>query len=443
MQPWEKENVRKVKALGVSLGNGMVLTTGAVVKAATYVELSLPDQSRTVPARVIRYDEGLNLALLGVLHESDSSIISERVPLQTGEPVKQGDSAELAGLVDGLVPVKIPMHVESFDVDTIPQLQLRAARPIPSQHDSGAPVIKDGKLVGLSMEYDSDSMLLTVVNAEMIQRFLSQQEGEVIPAMGLQFASLSDPVFRRYLKLEPDSGGLYISKVLPGGSAEAVGIREGDVLMAIDDMPIDNVGRCKHPLYGTIDATAVLRGHKPVGAVLNLTVSRAGQLQHFNMQLDRKVLDYRIFGEDKTGVQPRYVMWGGLLFQPLTETFLNHIRRGSGGNLPLEFQKLVNDEAALRAEGITEVVALTAVVPTPATLGYDSVRFCRVEAVNGKPVKSFENFVQLLDEPTGNSITELQLNKAPFRIYMDRQVVESVNSVLQNKGISPLRKVER
>ena len=443
MQPWEKENVRKVKALGVSLGNGMVLTTGAVVKAATYVELSLPDQSRTVPARVIRVDEGLNLALLGVLHETDSSIIGDRVALQTGEAMKQGDTAELAGLMDGLVPVKVPMQVESFDVDTIPQLQLRAARPIPAQHDSGAPIMKDGKLVGLSMNYNSDDMLLTVVNAEMIQRFLSRQDGEAVPFLGLQCATLSDPVFRRYLKLEPDSGGLYISKVRPGGSAETVGIREGDVLMAIDDMPIDNVGRCKHPLYGTIDATAVLRGHKPVGAVMNLTVSRAGQLQHFNMPLDRKVLDARIFGEDKTGEQPRYVMWGGLLFQPLTETFLNHVRRSSGGNLPLEFQKLVNDEAALRAEGITEVVALTAVVPTPATLGYDSVRFCRVEAVNGKAVKGFENFVQLLDEPTGNGITELQLNKAPFRIYMDRLSVESVNSILQNKGISPLRKVER
>lgn len=443
MQPWEKENVRKVSALGVSLGNGMVLTTGNVVKAATYVELSLPDQSRTVPARVIRWDEGLNLALLGVLHESDASIISDRVALQTGDPMKQGDAAELAGLVDGLVPVKIPMQAESFEVDTIPQLQLRAARPIPAEHDSGAPVMKDGKLVGLSVGYNSESMLLTVVNAEMIQRFLAQQEGEAVPVLGLQFAKLSDPVFRRYLKLAPDSGGLYISKVLPGGSAESVGIRKGDVLMAVDDMPIDNVGRCKHPLYGTIDATAVLRGHKPVGAVLNLSISRAGQIQNFNMTLDRKVMDSRMFGVDKTGVQPRYVMWGGLLFQPLTETYLNHIRRASGGNIPLEFQKLVNDEDALRAEGITEVVALTAVVPTPATLGYDSVRFCRVEAVNGKAVKDFTHFVHLLDEPTENGLVELRLNKAPFRIYLDVNAVESANRILQEKGISPLRVVER
>lgn len=443
MQPWEKENERRAHALGVSLGNGMVLTTGNVVKAATYVELSLPDQSRTVPARVLRIDEGLNLALLSVLHEEDASLIGERVALRTGEPLKQGDTADLAGLVDGIVPVKVPMQVESFAVDTVPQLQLRVARPIPSNHDSGAPVMKDGKLVGLSMDYDSDTMLLNVVNAEMIQRFLSYQDGEVVPMMGLQFAVLNDPVFRRYLKLEPNSGGLYISKVYPGGSAEAVGIREGDVLMAVDDMPIDNVGRCKHPLYGTLAATAVLRGHKPVGAVMNLTISRAGQLQNFNMPLDRKVEEARIFGQDKVGEQPRYVMWGGLLFQPLTETYLNHLRSGSGGNLPLEFQKLVNDENALRAEGITEVVALTAVVPTPATLGYDAVRFCRVEAVNGKLVKDFAEFVRLLDEPAENGLVELRLNKAPFRIYLDVKAVEAANQVLQEKGISPLRVVER
>ena len=442
MQPWEKDSERQANALGVSLGNGLVLTTGDVVNSATYVELSLPDQSRTVPARVQRFDEGLNLALLSVLHESDAAMIGERVALQTGDPLKQGDTAELAGLVDGLVPVKVPATVESYEIRNIPQLQMRVARPIPSSHDKGAPIMKDGKLVGLSIDYDSDDMVLTVVNAEMIHRFLSSSENEAVPVLGIEFAALRDPVFRRYLKLDKDSGGLYISKVHPGGSAAAVGVREGDVLMAVDDMPVDNVGRCRHPLYGTVPAQAVLRGHKPVGAVMPLTVSRAGQLQTFNVPLDRKVLENRLFGQDKPGVQPRYVMWGGLLFQPLTETYLNHIRRASGGNLPLEFQKLVEEEDKLHTGEVTELVGLTAVVPTPAALGYDSLRFSRVEAVNGQSVKNFSHFVSLLDESTPNGLVELRLNKAPYTIYMDKSAVEQSDKLLQGKGISPLRVVE-
>lgn len=442
MQPWEKESVQRARSMGVSLGNGLVLTLGEVVRAATYVEISLPDQSRTVPAKVLRYDEDLNLALLAVMHEEDATLVGERVALQTGDPLAQGDRAELAGLLNGLVPIKVPVLAENGESAGIPHLQLRASHPVPGGHDNGAPIMKDGKLVGITTDYNSQGMRLSVINAEIIQRFLSQQSDSVVPVLGLEFAGLKDPVFRKYLKLEKVSGGLYISKVHPGGSAEAVGIRKGDVLVAIDDMPIDNVGRCKHPLYGSIDAGVVLRGHKPVGAVMNLTISRSGQLQNFNMTLDRKVADSRIFGIDKPGVQPRYVMWGGLLFQPLTETYLTHIRQGSGGNLPLEFEKLANGEEELRAEGITEVVALTAVVPTPATLGYDAVRFCRVEAVNGKKVKDFADFVRLLDEPTADDLVELQLNKAPFRIYMDRKAVEAANEILRNKGISQLRVVE-
>lgn len=443
MQPWEKESVQRARAMGVNLGNGLVLTLGGVVRAATYVELSLPDQSRTVPAKVVRYDEDLNLALLSVMHETDASLVSERVALQTGEPLKQGERAELAGLVNGLVPMKVPVLVESAESAGIPRLLMRASHPVPGGHDNGAPIMKDGKLVGLTADYNSQGMRLSVINSEIIKRFLSQESDSAVPELGLEFAGLKDPVFRRYLKLDADSGGLYISRISPGGAAEAVGVREGDVLVAIDDMQIDNVGRCHHPLYGQINASTVLRGHKPVGSPLSLTVSRGGQLQTLNLTLDRKVMDSRIFGVDKPGVQPRYAMWGGLLFQPLTETYIEYIRHGSGGNLPLEFQKLVDDEDSLRKEGITEVVALTAVVPTPATLGYDSVRFSRVEAVNGKPVKDFEHFVHLLDETTDNGLIALKLNKAPFCIYMDRQAVESANELLQNKGISPLRKVEK
>lgn len=442
MQPWEKEAVQKARAMGVSLGNGLVLTLGEVVRAATYVEIGLPDQSRTVPAKVLRYDEELNLALLTVQHESDASVIGERVALQTGEPLRQGDAAELAGLVNGLVPVKVPLVVESAESATMPQLLLRASHPVPAGHDDGAPVMKEGRLVGLTTNYNSQGMRLSVINAEIIQRFLSQDVDAVMPVLGLEFAGLKDPVFRSYLKLDKVGGGLYISKVHPGGAAELVGVRPGDVLLAIDGMDVDNVGRCHHPLYGPIHASTVLRGHKPVGDTMSLTVSREGQLQTLNLTLDRKARDARLFAAVKPGKQPCYVMWGGLLFQPLTENYLETLRRGSGGNLPLEFQQLEDGENELRESGVTELVALTAVVPTPATLGYETLRFCRIEAVNDKPVQSFAQFVSLLDEPTDNGIVKLRINKPPFHIYMDRKAAEESNELLQAKAISPLRVVE-
>lgn len=435
-QPWKKGEVDNDNALGISLGNGQVLTVGSVVRAATYVEISLPDQSKTVPAKVLRFDEDLDLALLTVAHEEDAEILSSRVALTTGEAISKDGEATLAGLVDGLTPLHIPVQAEGCDSDgeTMPRLKLRAARPLPGGHNSGAPLIKDGKLVGITTHYNSNGMLITAINAEQIQRFLNHPNDEAMPILGMEFAQLRDPVFCQYLKMPANAGGLYISRVHPG-AAEEVGIRKGDVLTAIDGMPLDNVGRCKHPLYGTMHATTVLRGHKVVGDTITLTVNRDGQPQTHTLVLNRKALENSLFPEDKPGVQPRYVVWGGLFFQPMTRTLLGRL----GSNLPVELQGLQENEETHRAAGRREIVALMEVIPTPATMGYENVRYCLVEEVNGKPVQDFAQFAAMLDEPTENGLVHLKLNKAPYNIYIDRETAEKANEVLQSNAISPLR----
>ena len=135
-------------------------------------------------------------------------------------------------------------------------------------------------------------------------------------------------------------------------------------------------------------------------------------------------------------------MWGGLLFQPLTATYMNELRSRSNGLLPLELQMLEQAQEELLEAGCTELVGLTYVLPTVATQGYDDLRFCRLIAVNGKPVQSFEELPDLLDAQTENGIIRLEFNKAPYTIYVDRAAVDAVNSQLQQQAIPNLRFVK-
>ncbi len=441
LRPWEKQEGSTTQAMGVYLGDGKVLTNGVSVRAATYVEISLPDHSRRAAARVLRVDPDLNLALLSVAREQDADLFDSRVAQTVGEPLRLGDTAELWSIIRGVIPVELSVTAESgTEGSTIPRLQMQSAQPMPQGIAAGLPVVKEGKLVALSTGYHPQTQTFTCTNAEMIRRFLSRGEDDAVgtPVLGARFIGLDDPVFREYLKLQPEQGGLYLGHVKPGGAAEGAGLQEGDVVMAIDGTPVDTQGRCQHPLYGLVSAKSLVHSIKSVGEHLTLTISRDGQVQDIDVPLNRDAIEKALLGEDKPGVQPRYIMWGGLLFQPLTSTYLQALRATAKG-LPLPFLEIDRREKELREKGYKELVALTLVIPTPATLGYDSLGFCLVEAVNGEPVYSFSEFARKLDAPTPDGIVELQLNKPPYRIYLDRQTVEKSNDIIRRSAIPRLR----
>ena len=445
LRPWEKLSANTGRSMGIYLGNGRVLTLGRTARAATYAELSLPDHTRTAPARVVKYDAELDLALLTVEHAEDAAIFDTMPELSVGAPLSLGDHAEVCALVREQEPTSISVEAESADEEDnapIPMLSLRAAKPLPQGISGGLPILREGKLVALVSEYSARDLSLSCINAEFITRFLNESSGagESVPVLGLIFARLDDPTFNKYLKLNPQQGGVYVSKVLPGSSAQAAGVRAGDVLLSIDGLPLDKQGRCRHPLYGLLDARHIIRSLKPVGQQLTLTLSRDGVPMELPVQLNRDALTKSLIGQDKPGAPPRYIMWGGMLFQPLTETYMAALQKNAH-SLPLPFLKVKDRVAELQAEGLREIVALTLVVPTPATLGYDSLGFCVVEQVNGKKVTSFAQFADLLDSPTEDGITELTLNRAPYHIYLDQQAVERSNDTLRRRVIRNLRQM--
>ena len=444
LRPWEKLNTNTAHSMGVYLGNGRVLTLGSTARAATYAELSLPDQTRTVPARVIKYDDELNLALLTVEHPEDADIFAGMAELSVGEPLALGAQAELCALVRGLEQVRIAVEAESADDDDsapLPMLTLRAAKPLPQGRTGGLPILSSGgKLAALVAEYSPRELSLTCINAEFIHRFLDESAGASVPVLGLTFAQLDDPVFSKYLKLSAQQGGVYVSKVLPGSAAAAAGICPGDVLLSIDGLPLDKLGRAAHPLYGLLDARHIIRSLKPVGQQLTLGISRNGEPLEIRLTLNRDAVEKSLLRQEKPGVPPRYIVWGGLIFQPLSDTYMTTLQK-SAHNLPLPFLQIKDNAAELQAAGISEPVALTLVVPTPATLGYDTLGFCVVEQVNGQRVTSFTQFAELLDAPTADGITELTLNRPPYRIYLDRQTVENSNDTLRRRAIPRLRQM--
>ena len=442
LQPWEKESPGSNSTRGIYLGNNLVLCNGKAADAATYVELALPDGSRTVTAKVVRFDPDLHLALLTLEHDEDADFFADRTPLEVGEPLRIGDKAEFAGLIQGIKPVHAGLTVESADAAGMPRLNLHAERSLPDGAGMGCPVIKEGKLVAMSLGYRAQNQMLSCINAELISRFLNQKENAGVPMVGFSLIELKDPVFRKYLKIDdPKAGGLYVNKVEPSGAAAEAGMKEGDVLTAIEGIAIDNTGRCQHPVYGPLSATCLLNSYKPVGETLKLSLLRDGQPVEITLPLNRDAAEKSLVREMQPGERPRYIMWGGLLFQPVTDDFLRAIRERAQDSLPLSLACIEDNEDEYRKEGRKELVVLSLVVPTPATLGYDNARFTLVTKVNGKDVHSFDEFAKMIDEKTPDGLVRISLNKIPYDIYLSTDAVQRSNEVIRMQAIPRLRYV--
>ena len=445
IRPWELDEGDESTCCGVYLGKGMVLVPPWNMANATYVELSRTDGSTPVPARVAYCDLGIGLALLTPVHPEDAALFANMQPLPVGEPQSVGDSAEMWGTINGVTPQKVSAVAESAAAKGSSLALVCKLAHIPSLDERrGAPMVKDGKMVGLVVDR-RDEQTTECVNADLIHRFLEAApvgSGVVnsVPVLGVELSPLTDPVFRKYLKIGKEQGGLYVNKVLSGSAAEQAGIAAGDVLTAVEDQPIDVMGNCSFPRYGTLAAGDCCRWLKKSGEMLTLTVSRDGVAREVQVPLNRDACDKALLREMKPGSRPPYVVWGGLVFQPITRDLYDEVMRVAGA--PLSFLRLVKEEQKLREAGVTEPVAITMIVPTPATLSYESLQCNIVREVNGKPVRNFAEFKALLDEPTESDIVSFTISSAPYTIYMSRKLAAVADEAIRRSAIPVLRSDE-
>jgi len=449
LQPWLKEKPKSAKAMGVYLGNGLVLCPGKVVRNASYIEMSMPDLSMRTAAELVYYDKAYNLALIKIKGQADikDSLLDTRVALSIGKALKVGETAKIWYLLRDEIAQHSELSVkngESSNYTSLPALALQAKHSLEISIEQGLPIIKDGKLVALSTSYSNDSQSVNAINAELISRFIKASETKTkgIPFLGIGIEQLIDPVFRRYLKIPHNNRGVYLSKVIPVGSAAKAGLKEGDVILSIDGIELDNKGRLEHPLYGRIDFHDFIAGYRPLGEELLFEISRKGKKISLSVPLNEDARKHALI-KTQTEKAPRYIIYGGLLFQVVTKDYLHGLSRVSRGRLPLEILQIRNENkhAGFLKKGYKELSTIGIILPTSASLGYESIRFCHVEKVNDKIVSDFNELARLLDEPTADGLVKISINKPPFTIYLDRQEAARSNDGIRRRGIPRLRQL--
>jgi len=260
--------------------DGYIVTNNHVVQNATKVEVTL-NNDKTYEAKVIGTDPATDVALIKIdaenlpvieFGDSDNLRLGEWV-LAIGSPL----GAELRSTITaGIVSAKgrsMPNYNGEFKIESF--IQTDAA--VNPGNSGGALVNKAGKLVGINTAIVSTTGSYTGYSFAVPSNIVKKIVGDLIDfgavkraRLGIAMGPISEKIASD-LKLS-NLDGVYIGEVSKGGAADKAGIKQGDVLVAIDG------AKMKSPSAVQEKVNSYHPGDKAV-----VTVIRGGEEKELNV----------------------------------------------------------------------------------------------------------------------------------------------------------------
>jgi hypothetical protein len=236
---------------------------------------------------------------------------------------------------------------------------------------------------------------------------------------------LQNPAQRRFLGLKDDGRGVLVNTVVAAGTA-AKYVKPGDVLVAVDEHPIGADGFVE--LDGERVEMPEVVERKFKGDKVKLDIWRDKQPVTANVPLDT-VLPYLIQGHSYD-VRPRFVVYGGLLFQPLN---LELIEAYQPSDLRLRhfFDFFVLEQIYLEHP---EVVVLTNILPDPINTYLAPYRGSIVDEINGKKVRTLDDLANALAEPSDRFVINM-IGDGPPLVLDPKQVEEARARIKQRYNV--------
>lgn len=264
--------------------DGYIVTNNHVVDKATTVNVTLND-NRTFSAKVVGVDPTTDVALIKVdaadlptipFGNSDDLRLGQWV-LAIGSPYGL-ESTVTAGIISAkarnLDVIPSQFRIESF-------IQTDAA--VNPGNSGGALVNTKGELVGINTVIKSPTGSFAgysfAVPVNIVKKVVMdlKEYGVVQRAMlGISFQEIND-AFIEERGAETgikERGGVYVAAVDPQGAAHAAGIKEGDIIVEIQGIKIDNSSKLLEEIAK----------HRPNDNV-NISVKRGSSVKQFEVTL--------------------------------------------------------------------------------------------------------------------------------------------------------------
>ncbi|MFT6240479.1 MAG: hypothetical protein ACI9NQ_000073 [Paracoccaceae bacterium] len=444
-QPWEKAPPRSRRGLGVLLPGNQILTTAAMAADSIYIELQSADSTKTIPAKVMTIDYDANLAIL--VPAADIGFLADLKWTEIAEPPVPGDELNLLQFENNGDPLATTGTIRSMEllstfVDGRYFLCYTVKASMQTSGNSFTlPAFSGDKLAGILTSYNSKDQISDVISVDIIAAFLkdiSDGKYEGFPSLGVGTTTTEDPHFRGWLKLPEDKGGMYITRILPGGSGDLAGLKKGDVILNVSGFDLDRRGYFQHPKYGTLYWPHLVKGGPIMGAKIPIEILRDGKSQKIEVTLKKSPVPLLpIHRHDEA---PPFLIKGGLVFQELSRPYLQAFGKDWATRAPLNLLDVLSSPEDYE-EGRRRVVVLTRVVATEATIGYDRLASQIIKSVNGQPVAGLPELAAALEKTPVTGIHLIETDEEPYQIFLDEFLSDQVDADLLKRGLPDLKRL--
>lgn len=444
-QPWQRNGPQRRSGLGTLISPTEILTTAEMVANQTFLELESADSSHRVQAKVVAIDYKANLALLSPVGEP--GFLAQKTPLALGKPASIGEQVNVWQYEDNGNTLKTAVTIRAVDTSStfiagssfLTYIVKGSMQSASSSYT--LPATRNGKLIGVLTSYDSEDQVSDVIAPEIVATFLKDaRDGkyEGFPSLGCATQRTEDKSFREYLKLSPEGGGLYISKVKKDAPADKAGIKEGDVLISIDGSKLDRRGYFQHPRYGPLPWTVLIRNDKTVGDSITLNILREGNALEIEAILEAPA-NPLIPGHINDSPPP-FLIKGGFVFQELSRSYLQAYGENWTTRAPLALMYALNKPENYE-EDRDSIVFLSRILPNPATIGYDRLSALIVNGANGQKIRNISQLAEQLSKTPKNGIHTIELDDAPSVLYLDAAISDQVDQELLRQGLPSLSRL--
>ena len=234
------------------------------------------------------------------------------------------------------------------------------------------------------------------------------------PRLGIQWSALESVAHRKMLGLPNDSKGVLIKKVFKNSPFEGV-LQKNDVLLKLDNKWIESDGTVEFRPNEKTDFSYINQ-QKNFGDMLSYEIVRNKKKMTGSVKLNSKNIRYSVVTEVKIETPPSYFVYGGLVFEPLTNNYLTLLKE-SKGEVPPVYEK----EDTYK--DYDQLAILTSVLPFDVNLGYSELENVIILKINGEKYKNFKDFVQKLRKV--NSEFVILETENGDEIVLDRAKVEA------------------
>ncbi|MDC3077711.1 trypsin-like peptidase domain-containing protein [Prochlorococcus sp. AH-716-O05] len=232
--------------------NGLVLTNAHVVERVDNVSVTLADGTNR-DGQVLGTDSITDLALVKIDNQEDSNF----APLGDSEELEVGDWAIALGTPYGLEKTVTLGIVSSLhrDINSLgfsdKRLDLIQTDAAINPGNSGGPLINsNGQVIGINTLVRSGpgaglGFAIPINLAKNVSDQLLENGKVIHPYLGVQLISLNPKIAKEHnedpntLVQLPERSGALIQSVIPNSPAEKAGLRRGDLVIAAENILIE------------------------------------------------------------------------------------------------------------------------------------------------------------------------------------------------------------